>query len=617
MRILTIGILLLLLASPASAQIDVYEAGIAELQAAMRDGHSNSVALVDQYLARIAAYEDAGPRLNSLIRINPRAREQAAVLDAERAAGRVRGPLHGVPVIIKDNYNTDFMPTTGASVALAGFVPSANATAVQKLLDAGAVILAKSNLHEFAYGITTLSSLGGQTRNPYDPRRVPGGSSGGTAAAVAASFAAVGMGSDTCGSIRIPSAFNNLVGLRPSKGVTSIYGIMPLSHTQDVIGPLARSVEDLALVLDVVSGYDAADPATAILEGENAAVFVRGLNSQTLTGLRLGRLTNYFSDIDPAMGRVLAQALDQLRDAGVVVVDVEFPELNQLVGGSGLIGQEFKPDIDQYLAMFLSGAVSNLNDIVDLGLFHEAVEAVLTRSRATVSNPQSYESAMAMRDSLREAIEVLMKEYDLDALIYPPISQLPVFTGENQPGNNCSLSANSGLPALSMPVGFSADGLPVALELLGGSLQDVKLVSIAYRWEQLSHPRRAPATTPQLIDGQAPAPAQASLNYSGAGLNLGIAVDVDVTRSRLHYVIDNRSADPAQLYAVALSVDSADHYALTDPVFASLAGPGDIQAEGELLLSPRLLGAWQEHRLYVKVFAAGLTVQGESLRLEF
>ncbi|MEX2132119.1 MAG: amidase, partial [Pseudohongiellaceae bacterium] len=221
-----------ILAGQLLAQTDVFESDIQELQAAMQSGQVSAVELVDQYLARIRAYDDSGPRLNSLLRINPAARQDAADLDRERSQGRVRGPLHGIPVIVKDNYNTDFMPTTGASVALANFVPPVNATAVQKLLDAGAVILAKSNLHEFAYGITSVSSLGGQTRNPYDPRRVPGGSSGGTSAAVAASFAAIGMGSDTCGSIRIPSAFNNLFGLRPSKGVTSIYGIMPLSHTQ-------------------------------------------------------------------------------------------------------------------------------------------------------------------------------------------------------------------------------------------------------------------------------------------------------------------------------------------------------------------------------------------------
>ena len=240
----------------AQPRFDVFEASITEIRDALDGGQVSSVQLVQQYLDRILAYDKQGPKLNSIVRVNPKALAQAQALDTERQRKGSRGPLHGVPIVVKDNYNTDHMPTSGGSVALANFIPSENASQVDKLLRAGAIILAKTNLHEYAYGITSIGSLVGQTRNPYDPRRVPGGSSGGTGAAVAASFAAAGFGSDTCGSIRIPSAFNNLIGLRPSKGLSSIYGILPLSHTQDVAGPLARSAQDLAIILDIVSGYD-------------------------------------------------------------------------------------------------------------------------------------------------------------------------------------------------------------------------------------------------------------------------------------------------------------------------------------------------------------------------
>ncbi|MDQ8168754.1 MAG: amidase family protein, partial [Gemmatimonadota bacterium] len=242
--------------------MEITEASVTDVQAALTAGRMSSVQLVKMYLARIAAYDHAGPELNSLIRINPKAAAEAAALDAERKAGKVRGPMHGIPVIIKDNYDTGDMPTSAGSLAMATSQPSRDGFVVKKLRDAGAIILGKSNLHELAAGITSISSLGGQTRNPYDPTRCPGGSSGGTGAAIAASFATVGWGSDTCGSIRIPSAFNALVGLRPTQGMVSRRGIVPLSHTQDIGGPLARTVTDLAIALDVSVGYDSEDAVT-------------------------------------------------------------------------------------------------------------------------------------------------------------------------------------------------------------------------------------------------------------------------------------------------------------------------------------------------------------------
>ncbi|MCB1672000.1 MAG: amidase family protein [Gammaproteobacteria bacterium] len=588
----------------AQSDFEVTEAGIPELQSALASGRVTSVELVQKYLARIAAYDHQGPGLNSLVRINPDAAEIAARLDTERRLSGPRGPLHGIPVIIKDNYNTVTVPTTGSSVALAGFTPTANATQVQRLIDAGAIILAKSNLHEYAYGITSIGSLAGQTRNPYDPRRVPGGSSGGTGAAVAASLGAVGMGSDTCGSIRVPAAFNNLAGLRPSKGLSSIYGVMPLSHTQDVAGPLARSVTDLAIVLDAVAGYDPRDVATAYMAGRPAPGFVAKLSSESLAGLRIGRLEDYFGRADNAVNGVITEVLEKLQAAGVEIVDLDTQNLAPLLAGSGLIGHEFKADLNTYLITFGSERISSLDDIVDAGLYHEAVQGALTRSRNSAFNEEAYLEAQLARAQLREQLEDILAANDLDALVYPPIGQLPVFIGESQPGNNCSLSANTGLPAISVPAGFSTNGLPVGLELLGGFMSDARLVSIAYRIEQLITPRRIPIATPPLEAGLAPPPMQAEWHYIESEINLAATLSYDQTRRQLYYDITNTGRNPATLYALTLMIDNPPLGQLNDPQVANLMPPESVNAEGQIFADAELHQAILDGRLHLRLFTA-------------
>ncbi|WP_339858699.1 amidase family protein [Pseudohongiella acticola] len=476
--------------------IDVVETGILALQQQMTEGSLTAVQLVERYLKRIEAYDQQGPQLNAILRLNDNALSQARALDAERQRRGPRSLLHGIPVVIKDNYNTTDMPTTGASRSLADFVPNQQATQVQLLRDAGAIVLAKTNLHEFAYGITSISSLGGQTRNPYDPRYVPGGSSGGTAAAVAASFATAGMGSDTCGSIRIPAAFNNLVGLRPSKGLSSIHGIMPLSHTQDVAGPLARSITDLAIVLDLTTGFDPQDGDTEVMRDREPMLFSPALGSASLQGIRIGRLDAYLVDAEPAVQALIEQAFTQLQTLGAEVVSMSIPDMAALISNSGLIGHEFETDLNTYLQTFSSTDYPTLEAIVDSGLYHDAVAPLLTRSAAAEQDPQRYHAAMAARDDLKQAINTAMDAQQLDLIAYPPISAMPVLTGENQPGNNCSLSGNSGFPALSLPIGFSDTGLPMGLELLGRYLSDVELLALGYAIEQSWPQRRAPATTP-------------------------------------------------------------------------------------------------------------------------
>lgn len=344
MRAITSVVVIIFLwveSSIAQPEFDVFEKSITELQLALDEGVITSVNLVEQYLARIAAYDKQGPELNSIVRVNKNALQRAAELDSERSRSGPRTQLHGIPILLKDNYNTTDMPTTGSSVALANFVPNQASTQVEKLLEAGAIIIAKTNLHEYAYGITSISSLLGQTRNPYDYRRVPGGSSGGTGAAVAASFGAIGFGSDTCGSIRIPSAFNNLVGLRPSKGLSSIFGIMPLSHSQDTGGPLARTVADLAIVLDLTVGFDPKDEATQVMRSREPLEFVENLNSVDVSNLRFGRITSFFDESSNETQEVTGAALDWFESQGAEIVDVSIPDLTELVTASRLIAFEF------------------------------------------------------------------------------------------------------------------------------------------------------------------------------------------------------------------------------------------------------------------------------------
>src|SRR5262245_1596544 len=273
------------------AAFDPLEETLLALQDAMRAKQITSAELTQFYLDRIAKYD---PQVNAVLFVNPRALDDARALDAERRRGRTRGPLHGIPILLKDNFETKDMPTTGGCLALSGLVPKDDAFQVKRLRGAGAVLLGKVNLHELALGLTTVSSLGGQTRNPYDLTRAPGGSSGGSAVAAAMNFAAAALGTDTSGSIRIPSSHNNCVGLRPSLGLSSRAGIIPFGHTQDTGGPIARTVEDVALLLDATVGYDSADPSTAAGRGRIPRTYTAFLKRDALKGARIGVVRELF-----------------------------------------------------------------------------------------------------------------------------------------------------------------------------------------------------------------------------------------------------------------------------------------------------------------------------------
>ena len=574
---------------------DVVEKTIPELQDAMTSRLVTSRQLVAAYLARIAAYDQQGPRLNAMVALNPRALDAADALDKERASGHVRGPLHGIPVVIKDNYDTADMPTTGGSIALAGFTPGRDAFQVQKLREAGAVIVGKTNLHELARGITTISSISGQTRNPYDPTRNPGGSSGGTGAAVAANFAAAGMGSDTCGSIRIPAANNNLVGLRPTMGLSSRQGIIPLSHTQDVGGPLARTVVDLALMLDATVAADPGDETTRAGDGHRAR-YRDALNGAALAGARIGVVKSLFGAApeDTEGGDLVRKALDAMSDRGASVIDVPLTGLDSAIQGSSVINTEFKFDLMDYLARYPNAPVHSLSEILEQGNYHAALEGGFKQSDAIATrDSEAYRAALRKRGVVRELVTAALEGQTLDALAFPVLSRKAAIIGEPVRGlNNCQVSASTGLPAISIPAGFTPDGVPIGLELLGPAWSESRLLSIAFAYEQAVGPRRAPSTTPPLVDRKAPTPRRITLTLG----DMRAAFAFDAITGRLSY--ETSSANP-HAGAAAAAVHRGGEGA-RGPIIVTIAG-GSIARTGDVFLQPADQRALQKGELYVEM----------------
>jgi amidase len=525
------------------ATFEVVERSIEELQAAMAVGQVTSRQLVDMYLARIDAYDRKGPALNAIVALNPKARETADALDAERAAGKVRGTLHGIPVLVKDNYETIEMPTAAGSIALATFHPARDAAQVRRLKNAGAVILGKTNMHELAAGITTVGSRFGQTRNPYDLDRNPGGSSGGTGAAVAANFAAGGMGSDTCGSIRNPASHNNLVGLRGTQGLSSRAGIVPLSSTQDIGGPIARSMADLAIMLDATVGSDPADPQTAISSGRIPQSYRASLRADALKGARLGVVRSLFGTAaeDQEVAAIVQRSLDQLKNAGAEVIDVTVPGLDDLLRDSSMIAFDFKFDLAEYLSRHENPPVRSLGEILDRGLYHVALDATFrTRNGVEQRDSDASRRARVKQAALRRAIEAVLEEHRVAAVVYPTLRRKPARIGDAQGGTVCQVSAHSGLPALGLPAGFSDDGVPIGMDLLGAAFSEERLLAIGYAIEQTLKLRQPPFSTPALVAGAAPAARSMTATLSRrpvAGERpadpVTLSLTYDRTRSRL------------------------------------------------------------------------------------
>lgn len=485
------------------------EATIAGIHDAMRDGTLTAHDVVEAYLARIDAYDKRGPSINAITTINPRALEIADSLDGVyRTTGRFVGPLHGIPVIVKDNYDTYDLPTTAGSRALRSSVPPDDAFMVRRLREAGAVVIAKSNMAEWAFSpLETIgSALPGYTFNPYALNRVPAGSSGGTAAAVSASLGVVGLGTDTGNSIRGPSSHTALVGIRPTIGLTSRDGIIPLYLERDVGGPMTRSVEDAARLLDVLAGEDPADPATAAAAGHIPDSYTAALDRDALRGARLG-VVRELSNRPGAEAEVVQrfdEAIAELRRLGATVIDsVNMWVLDDSMRVNTCSG--FHSDLEDYLATLGDAAPHRtLASIIESRDFHPSVESRLRRAMAdtTERDPERCRRAEITKARFQEGLRTIMREHRLDAFIYPTWANPPRLIGDlSTPAgdNNQNLAPPSGFPAITVPMGWVRDGmLPVGLQFLGDAWTESRIIGFAFAWEQAMHYRHPPPTTPPL-----------------------------------------------------------------------------------------------------------------------
>jgi len=501
-------------ASNSIADFQVEETSIAAIQQAMAIGEVNSVELVEQSLARIAAYDKTGPSVNAIITLNPRALERARELDKLYARGEILGPLHGIPIIVKDNYDTKDMPTSAGSLSLVNSMPPDDAFQVRKLRAAGALIIAKSNMYEFAFSPyeTVSSALPGHTLNPYALNRVPAGSSGGTAVAVAASFAVAGLGTDTGNSIRGPSSHNALVGIRSTIGLTSRDGIVPLYLDHDVGGPMARSVADAALLFEVITGFDPADAVTESVRDQAPIRYTEFLDVDGLRGTRIGVLRQ-LANRDGADEDVLAKfaaAIVDLERAGATIIDnVTIAELDRMVppveGDSLTVWcARFKFDLENYLQSLGENApFKTLQDIYDSGQFHPQLTPDLEYFLAQKPPHENEvcEAAVAGRAQLRESVSEVLDANKLDALIYPTWSNPPRLIGDkNTPhgDNSQHVSPHTGFPAITVPMGYVHGTLPVGLQFVTRAYAEATMIKLAYAYEQATQHRRAPLSTPAL-----------------------------------------------------------------------------------------------------------------------
>jgi amidase len=507
------GAMLSVPVSPATAQgpFRFQEATIASIHAALAAGQLTCTQLTKLYLDRIAAYNLRGPALRAVITVNPKAMEIAAEMERTyRANPAGAGPLHCIPVILKDNFNTVDMPTSGGNVSMKASMPPADAFTVEKIRKAGALILAKANLQEFARGGMSISSLGGQVHNPYDLDRTPGGSSGGTGVAIAANFAVLGTGSDTGQSIRSPASANNLVGIRATRGLVSRAGVIPNSLTQDEIGPITRTVTDAALLLDVMAGYDPADPITAFGKGRAPQSYTQLLSKDALKGARIGVMNNLFGTAErhADVNKVMEGVIARMAGLGATVVRFDLPEYDTLAPVVSTSLFEARTVMDRYFATLGPNApIKSFAELVAAKA--SAVQKTLEAELAVVDGmaSQAYKDRTLNRDKLRLAVAKAMADRNLDAILYPlqKILVAPV-TAEDQLERNGTLSNGTGFPAVTFPGGFSAPtataplGVPVGAELLGLDFTEAKLLAYAYAFEQASQLRKLPKSTPPLAN---------------------------------------------------------------------------------------------------------------------
>lgn len=499
---------------PAGAARDfrVDETSIADIHAAMTSGSLTCRTLVETYLRRIDAYDKQGPAINAITVVNPDALATADSLDrAYTATRRFVGPLHCIPMIVKDNFQTIGLQTAAGNLALKGYTPSKDAFQVGRVKEAGAIVLAKSNMAEFAFSpLETVNSLlPGYTRNPYALDRVTAGSSGGTAAAVAADLGEVGLGTDTGNSIRGPSSHQALVGIRSTMGLTSRAGIAPLSLFADIAGPMARTVADAAAVLSVVAGYDPDDPVTVAMKDKPVPDYSASLVPGGLRGARIGVLRQAFESptVDPEVRAVFDRALDDLRRAGATVLDTVIIAESDSIRRSGRGGcNPFKYEINRWLAEQGDRVpVKTIDSIVRSGKYHPSIQARLEAAVRVELPPDSVPGCQArqrIRDGLRSAVTRTMDRLQLDALVYPTWSNPPRLIGDmtTPAGDNSQVfSPTTGMPAITVPMGYTrGNALPAGMTIFGRAFDEPRLIKLAYGYEQATKWRREPASTPPL-----------------------------------------------------------------------------------------------------------------------
>lgn len=501
---------------PNRAGFRLLEACIGDIHTAMKTGQLTSRGLVQAYLNRIAAYDQRGPALNAVQHINAQALEEADRLDAAFKSGGLTGPLHGVPVLVKDQVETRDMPTTFGSAVFAGFHTQRDATIIQRMRAAGALILGKTTMGEFAGRY--IGSASGIIRNAYDPGRNASGSSGGTGSAIAANFAAVGIGEDTGGSIRGPAAVSSLVGLRPSVPLVSRFGMMPAVPVSDTLGPITRTVRDAAIVLDVIAGYDPHDPVTAAAAGHLPKSYTAFLERDGLNNARIGVLrtpldvkTDSRSADYGKVRSVMDAAVADMRRLGADVIDpVIIPQLREMVMAAYTRNRfETEQAINAYLGSHKHAPAKTLQEIIVSGKVVPWRTAQLLENLGKTTGDPGYLQVLQARKTAKEAVFKLMADQRLDALMYAtfdhqttPIAADVLTNAATRDayslGSNRNLSPALGFPAIAVPAGFSSDGLPVGLELMARPFAEPLLFRLAYAYEQGTLHRRPPSTTPPL-----------------------------------------------------------------------------------------------------------------------
>ncbi len=482
------------------------EATIASVQNGIKEGKCSCAEVVAAYLKRINTY-DQTTKLNSIIVTNPEALNKAKILDKEWKKTHQMGSMFCVPVIVKDNFNTAGLQTTAGSIAMKGFVPDRDATMVRKMVNAGAIVLAKSNMAEWAFSpMVSISSIAGETLNPYNLAHVPAGSSGGTAAAVAADFGLVGLGTDTGNSIRGPASHNSLVGFRTTMGLISREGIAPLSLRNDVAGPMTRTVEDATKMLEVLTGYDAGDTLTMYSQGKVPANYTQFLDKNGLKGARIGVLrTLSEKNVDPQIKALFEKAIVDLKQQGAIIVDnLEIANFDTL--RKNLSCSVFEHDINQYLSSFGGKApIQNIREIVTSGKYapyiKDRLDYYLKNSVANGTTTCTDAFHDTKRIAFRKAVEAAMDQNNVSAIIYPTWNNPPALVGDfaGYKGDNSQIIApNTGQPAFTIPMGFTYDNLPAGIQFLGRMFDEPTLIKYTYSYEQATKNRKPPVLFPGL-----------------------------------------------------------------------------------------------------------------------